>query len=766
MLAAVVSGFIVACFAPLLARRWPLSSGWILGALPAGLFVYFFGFVEPVIQEGPRVVRYAWWPGLDLSLDFLIDGLSLLFGLLISGIGALVLVYSGSFLRGNRDLARLYFFLLCFMASMLGLVFADNLITLFVFWELTSITSYMLIGFNHENTDVRRFALQGLFVTTGGGLAMLAGLIMLAQMGGSYSLSELLAGEALHQHPWYAGMLVCLLLGAFSKSAQVPMHFWLPNAMAAPTPVSAYLHSATMVKAGIYLLARLNPALGEGFLWTASLTAFGAATMLLGASWALTYTPIKKVLANSTLMALGLLTMLIGVGGEAALTAFVCFLLAHALYKGALFLLAGATELGTGSKDMAHMGGLHRTMPLTALLTVLAALSLAGLPPLFGFVAKELVLEALLAAPLWSAFLLVATVAAAALMVAVAFIIVVKPFLGETTDIAEGAREVPPAMLVGPAVLSLLALVFGVAPVLPEGLLAAAVEAVSGERPSMYLALWHGFNLPLLLSAVSLALGALLAWRWSRWVGRLASMATLLARLGPQALYFRVMDWIPRVAAAQTRFLQNGVLGLYMVALVSVAFATAGYTLYSRYAIAWPWDISGGAFYEWGIVLLMLLSAGFATFTGSRLGAVASMGVFGFTVALIFILFSAPDLGITQLLIETLTVILLVLVLFRLPEFVRLSSTWERWRDIAVAAFAGLVMTQLVLAAIGARYYPSISDYFVENSAGAGHGLNIVNVILVDFRALDTLGEIFVLALAAMGVYSMLKLKPEGRGDA
>ena len=763
MLLAVLSGFLLAVVVPAVYRLTGQHVGWALALLPALLTAYFASLI-PAIGDGEIIlVENQWMPGLGVSLDFMIDGLSLVFALLISGIGTFILIFAGSYLKGHKDLSRFYVIMLSFMASMLGLVLSDNLITFFVFWELTSITSYLLIGFNHEDAEARKCALQGLFVTAGGGLVLMAGLILLIFITGSYSFSEILAsGLAVEEHGYYLAAVICILIGAFTKSAQVPFHFWLPNAMAAPTPVSAYLHSATMVKAGIYLLARLNPSMGEGLLWSDALMILGASTMLTGAYLAFSSTGIKKVLAYSTVMALGTLTMLIGIGTELAITAFICVLVAHSLYKGALFMLAGAMDHETGTKDITKMGGLWRSMPKTAMITCLAALSLAGLPPLFGFVAKELMFESLLNAPLLSWTLLAAAVTASIMVVAVAGLVSIKPFFGPVRATPKQPHDAPFAMLIGPAVLSLIALVFGMVPFLPAGfVLDAAVSSVYGSGVQTALALWHGVNVPLMLSGAGLLAGSLLLVSWQQLQPRLYAINTIASRFGPEAGYFRIMLGITQIASWQTRLLQNGVLGIYLLILVLVTFSLTGYTLLTRHGFHLSSDFSDGFFYEWVIALMIVASTVFASVTKSRLGSVASVGVLGFGVALIFIHFSAPDLGITQLLVETLTVILLVLVLFKLPPFVNLSSPWERYRDLAVAVFAGVVMTLLMLAVLDIQYFDSISSYYIENSYGLAFGKNIVNVILVDFRQLDTLGEIFVLALAAMGVYSMIKLRAE-----
>ncbi|MBJ6137139.1 putative monovalent cation/H+ antiporter subunit A [Marinobacter litoralis] len=763
MLLAVLSGFLLAVAVPALCRLTGSYTGWVLALLPASLTAYFASLIPEIRGAEKLLFETPWMPGLGITLDIMVDGLSLTFALLISGIGTFIFIYAGAYLKGHKAIGRFYAIMLSFMASMLGLVLSDNLITVFVFWELTSITSYLLIGFNHEDAQARKYALQGLLVTAGGGLVLMAGLILLMLITGNASFSGLLASDLpIHEHPYYTAAVVCILIGSFTKSAQVPFHFWLPNAMVAPTPVSAYLHSATMVKAGIYLLARLNPSMAGDLLWSGSLLVFGAVTMLTGAYLAYSNTGIKKVLAYSTVMALGTLTMLVGVGTELAITAFVCFLVAHSLYKGALFMLAGALDHETGTKDITRMGGLRHNMPRTAVITGLAALSLAGLPPLFGFVAKELLLKSLLHAPLWQTGLLITAFLSSALLVAVAGLVLLKPFFGPIAKTPKSPREASFAMLVGPGVLALLALVFGVMPSLPADLvLDSAISAFSGSPVKTDLALWHGINVPLILSGASLLAGSFLVVAWHRVQPIMYAVNTAASRIGPEAGYFRFLEGLSQVAGWQTRLLQNGILGTYLLVLVVVTFSLAGYTLLTRNGLHLDFNFSDSYFYEWGIALLIVAATVFACTTRSRLGSVASLGAAGFGMALTFIHFSAPDLGITQLLVETLTVILLVLVLFRLPAFATLSSPWERYRDLTAAVFAGAVMTLVMLAVLDIQYFDSISSYFVENSYGLAFGKNIVNVILVDFRQLDTLGEVFVLGLAAIGVYAMVKLKAE-----
>ena len=760
---AVLLGFLLAAFAPLFHRWFGDRASFVLAAYPALLALWFLGQVPEVMAGETLVLSMEWVPSLGMSLTFVIDGLSLLFALLVTVIGTFVLIYAGGYLKGHPDLVRFHLTILAFMVSMLGLVLADGLITLFVFWELTSITSYLLIGFNHADLEARKSARQGLFVTVAGGLALMAGLVMLGVAGGSWSLAELNAmDDVLREHDLYTPLLICLLLGAFTKSAQFPFHFWLPNAMAAPTPVSAYLHSATMVKAGIYLLARLQPSLGGTELWVVTLSVVGALTMFTGAFLAIRHINIKKLLAYSTIMALGTLTMLLGIGTEGALIAFVTFLLAHSLYKGALFMVAGILDHETGTKDVTAMGGLRALMPITALVALVAALSLAGVPPLFGFIGKELMFESILEASAWRWLIVLLAFAAAVLTIAVAAIVALRPFFGERRQTPRVAHEAPASMLLGPAILAVLSLLLGLVPVLAgTGLLTAAASAVAGVPVEVKLSLWHGINLPLLMSLVSLALGYLLFRRWDRLRARLARLDPLIAR-GPEAGYEAFMEAVVVVSDWQTRVLQNGYMRNYILVMVLTLIVLIGNSLLLRHAPQFHVSLDV-QFHEAIVVGTMVMAALFAAISRSRLGAVVSVGIMGFSIALTFILFSAPDLGITQLLVETLTVILLVLVLFRLPRFSNLSTPIERVRDVAVAGSLGGLVTLLVLTSWSIDQFVPISEYMIAHSAPLAHGRNIVNVILVDYRSLDTLGEIFVLALAAIGVFAMLKLRAQDK---
>lgn len=763
---AVLLGFVLAASSPLLNRWFGQRASMVLALYPALMAAWLFSQAPSVLNDGPLLLEWQWVPSLGISLTFMLDGLSLLFGLLITVIGTCVLIYAGGYLKGHEDIARFHLALLAFMVSMLGLVLADGLITLFIFWELTSITSYLLIGFNHTDIEARKSARQGLFVTVAGGLALMAGLVLLGVASGGWSFSDIGQMESdLREHALYTPMLICLLLGAFTKSAQFPFHFWLPNAMAAPTPVSAYLHSATMVKAGIYLLARLQPELGGTALWVGILSVVGATTMLTGAFLAIQHTNIKKLLAYSTIMALGTLTMLVGIGTDYAMTAFVTFLLGHSMYKGALFMVAGILDHETGTKDVTAMGGLRKQMPITAAIAMIAALSLAGVPPLFGFIGKELMLEAVFGADGFRALLILFAFMSAILTIAVAAIIALRPFYGHRHETPKTPHEAPFSMLLGPGLLVVGSLSLGLLPAFLGGdaLLTAAATAVAGQPLAVSLSLWHGINAALIMSIVSLGLGFVLFKRWDSVRAKLSVLAPVM-RHGPEAGYEGFMKGVVRFSEWQTHLLQNGYMRNYILVMLLVLIGLIGNSILLRHSpqLAFTLDVR---FHEIIVVGTMVMGALFATISRSRLGAVVSVGIMGFSIALLFILFSAPDLGITQLLVETLTVILLVLVLFRLPRFSNLSTSLERIRDGFVAAMMGVLIFLLIMTAWSIDQFETISTYMVENSAPLAHGRNIVNVILVDYRALDTLGEMFVLALAAIGVIAMLKLRHDTNGD-
>jgi multicomponent Na+:H+ antiporter subunit A len=525
-----------------------------------------------------------WIPHLGIALAFRLDGLSLTFGLLICGIGALVLLYAGAYMRTDPRLGRLCGLLLLFLGAMLGVVFSDDVFVLFVFWELTSIASYLLIGFKHEKQDARDAARQALLVTGAGGLALLAGLILLTIAASQTGLSiehasriSALANVDLSGHALFVPALLLIVLGAFSKSAQMPLHFWLPNAMTAPTPVSAYLHSATMVKAGVFLLARLNPVFCESLLWHLLLTATGAVTMLIAAAMAAGQTDLKRILAYTTISVLGTLTMLIGVGTELALKAAVVFLVAHACYKAALFMIAGSLEHATGTRDIRQLGGLMRVMPVTAVSGMLAALSMAGAPPLFGFIGKELLLKAKLDLEYLGVVLIIVASIANVFLIAMALVVAVWPFFGRRRPTSQSVREVPLLMLLGPLLLAVTGLFVGLIPGTFDSALGSAMATAIGGRPIvMELKLWHGVSpvalMALGISVVTLTIGFTLFLRLRDWLTHIAVALARIGRRGPARIYDLVFAGVLTWAEWVTRLTQAGSLRQY----VRVGSAGAG----------------------------------------------------------------------------------------------------------------------------------------------------------------------------------------------
>ncbi len=747
-------------------RRLPFAFFVALAA--AACLAFGFAAQVPTIASGKATaLLLPWVPSLGIDLAFRLDGLSLLFALLISVVGVLVVLYAAAYLRHHKDMGRLQVLLLAFMLSMLGLVTADNVILLFVFWELTTVTSFLLVGFDHENAKARRSALQALLVTGAGGLALLVGLILLAETAGSYLLSDILAADpALNSAPLYLPILTLILIGAFTKSAQFPFHFWLPNAMAAPTPVSAYLHSATMVKAGIYLLARLQPALGGTDAWFYTLTVAGAVTALWASLMALRQTDLKLMLAWTTVMALGTLTMFLGSDVRIAVLAAMTFLIVHAFYKCALFLVIGNVDHATGTRDIDRLGGLVRAMPFTALIAAAAGLSMAGFPPFLGFIGKELKYEGALAIAEEPFLIAGAAVAANAMMVAVAMAIVIRVFLKprpkDAEALAHAPHEASTLMWLGSLVLAAAGLVTGIFPeLISKAVIEPAVTGVLREPTSVKLALWHGINLPLMLSIITVAAGALLFWQARRVRRGIDALVDALPLTGDRS-YEAILNTIQRFAAFVTARLQSGELGRYLTVVFVVIAAGGGAALIGADVKLDLDRATPVPPLAWVVAAIMVIATGVIVVTTSRLLAICALGLVGIGVALIFLMFGAIDVAITQLMVETLFVVLIAIVLLRLPGFAGNAhpGRFGGLRDSVLAASAGLVVA---LVTIGVALTPldlEITRFFEQASYPEAYGRNIVNVILVDFRALDTLGEIAVVATAALAVIALLKVRP------
>ena len=764
-----IAPFIAALLAPLVQRIARPFGGWVLALVPAGLFLLLLTWIEPVVAGGVVTARIGWVPAFGLDLSFLVDGLSLTFALTISGIGTLIVLYSGAYLKGHPHLGRFFAFLLAFMGAMLGLVLADNMLALFMFWELTSVTSFLLIGFDHTRQAARRGAIQALVITNIGGMALLVGAILVHQLTGSWEMSAV--GEEIRSSAFYGLVLTAFLAAAFTKSAQVPLHFWLPNAMEAPTPVSAFLHSATMVQGGVYLLARTTPWLGGTETWMLILVCFGGATLLWGGLGALRQIDLKQMLAQTTLASLGLSVLLIGLGTEAAIAAMMLYFVAHALYKAALFMVVGAVDHEAGTRDITVLGGLADKMPVTFIAAALASLAMIGLPLTLGYFAKEEMYLGLLGWQWQDIAVLLVLVAGNAMLAGIAMLVMVKPFLGPVLPTPKSAHEAPIAMLAGPIVLGASSIVASVmTDWLGHTLLEPGTLAILGEPVISHLTLAINPASPLLwLSLATWALGYLV-------YRQAAAMRTLLRRFDSalgwtaDALFDVAMFGLIRFSGAVTRLLHHGRLELYLVtvfaalalALIVPVLMLGGYDVLLPTAELGMWSVKLSwpdlQLYEWGVVALALIGLVAVLVASSRLVAIVALGVQGTAVALIFLLFGAPDLAFTQFMVEILSVVILALVMTRLRLDERDHRQFEDLaRDGTLALVCGAGVSLLLMVVLSGTLDTRLSDLFTATSVPIAHGHNIVNVILVDYRGFDTLGEISVVMAAGIAIMALLR---------
>ncbi|SOC79094.1 multisubunit sodium/proton antiporter, MrpA subunit [Salinimicrobium sediminis] len=762
MLTAILSGFVFSIFL-VFAGKFLKGKLAVLSALvPLALFVYFLSFL-PQVAAG-EVIRQeiAWVPSLGLDLNFSLDGLSLLFSLLITGIGFLVFAYTAEYLKNHDYLDRFYGYLGMFMGAMLGLVLSDNLLSMFIFWELTSISSFFLIGFNNTSEASRKSAVLALAITGSGGFLLLAGALLLGNVAGSYDISEMVGlSSNIISSDYYIWIVILLFGAAFTKSAQFPFHFWLPGAMKAPTPVSTYLHSATMVKAGIYLLLRFTPVLGGEDIWNTTLITVGGITMFYAAVHTLFRTDLKGVLAYSTISVLGLLVFLIGLGTQYALTAAAVYIVVHALYKATLFLITGIIDHETGTRDVTRLSGLRKVMMPVAVAGLLAALSSAGMPPFVGFIGKDLVYESTLEMGNWAVFLTVLAIATNILVLYAGFVAGIKPFTGPLPNDFKKVHLPGILMWIPPVILALLGIIVGIFPgIINDSIIAPVVNAVGMEGSAVHLKLWHGFNLVLGLSAITLATGILLyavfkpSAKKERGIARLDFIAplTLITNFGHGFKAFS--NW-------WTRIFQNGFLRNYVSTIILFLVVLVGYSLFADQNEI-PIDLSSFSrmtYYEMIIMGIMFLAILFVVGARSRLTAVVAMGVVGYAICLMFVIYSAPDLAMTQFSIDTLTVILFVLVLSSLPKYLSISDYRMKAVDGILSISFGVLITFIALEVLGEPVNKEVSDFYAENAYVLAKGKNVVNVILVDFRGVDTLMEISVLTIAAIGVFSLLKLR-------
>jgi len=753
---------ILGTLVPILTRNWSRTACATATAFLPAISLILVLLNAPEVFSGATLVEsYTWVEQLGLEIAFRLDSYALLFTLLILGIGLLIILYARYYLSANDNMGRFYSYLILFMTAMLGIVLSENLLQLWAFWELTSISSFLLISFWSDKSEARKGARMALTVTGMGGLALLAGILLLGDTLGTYNLTEILArGDEIRESERYPFILVLILLGAFTKSAQFPFHFWLPHAMAAPTPVSAYLHSATMVKAGIFLVGRLYPALSGTELWFFLVTFTGMATLLVGAYIALFKHDLKGLLAFSTISHLGLIMLLFGLNSDLAAVAAVFHIINHATFKASLFMAAGIVDHETGSRDMRKLSGLWKYMPHTATLAIVAALAMAGVPLLNGFLSKEMffnetVQQSALGALSWILPVLATVGATFSVAYSARFIHDVF-FGGEPTNLPRTPHEPPRYMKVPVEILVALCILVGIAPAFVVGdLLNSASSAVlQGPLPEYSLSLWHGFNIPLMMSIAALIIGLIIYNIRRRLFAFQAQFVDRDAKLEFERLVQLCVDAAGKLyTRIETNKLQNYVLTLFVFTLAVTALPLMEIAETAGSHPQLPPDLIGfGA-----ITILSLASVMTLVWHRKRVVALIAVSVVGLIVSLMFARFSAPDLALTQLSVEVVTIILLMLALFFLPQQTpKESSPGVVFRDLGVAVGVGGVMATLAYAMM-TRDLETISTYFTANSKTGGGGTNIVNVILVDFRGFDTLGEITVLGIAGLGIYKLIR---------
>ncbi len=752
----------------LIGRGGRSLTAWTAGLSMSGGLAAALALAPEVFGGATVLWRVAWLPEWGLNFALRLDGLGLLFTILILGIGVLIVLYAAYYLPKYDDLQRFYMSLLGFAGGMLGIVLAENIVLMVVFWEVTSLTSFLLIAYKYQEVEARISARMALAVTGGGGLALLAGALLLGSVAGSFDFSviEARAGDV-RADPLYPVILILFLLGAFTKSAQFPFHFWLPHAMAAPTPVSAYLHSATMVKAGVFLLARMYPVLAGTELWFVIVSTTGAITFVYGAYVALLKHDLKGLLAYSTVSHLGLITLLFGLDTPMAAVAAVFHIINHAIFKASLFMAAGIIDHETGTRDMRRMGGLFYTMPRTAVLAILAAGSMAGVPLLNGFLSKEMFFTAAVAHPGFDgANLILPIVATIGGMLAVAYsarFVWDVFFDGPANEMPKTPHEPVGWMRLPVEVLVALVVVVGFLPQWSVGpLLKVAAEAVlPGAVPEIKLAVWHGFNLPLAMTVVAFGLGVL---QFSRRHKLYALQERYAFGLTSPVAFERFYRGATRfstafMALAAPRSLQRNLVLFFSFLLVLGGWAWMSTEMASGWVgmLTGPLPVSEIDMAS-AVAFAALLFGALSTviYRRSRVMAVIFMSVAGTVVSLAFLRFHAPDLALTQLSVEVVTIVLLLMCLRYLPETpVAQSTPGRRVRDGLLATAAGVGVTAMTYAML-TRPYETIAGYHMANAKPGGGGTNVVNVILVDFRGYDTLGEIVVLAMAALGLHALL----------
>ncbi|PTH41978.1 Na+/H+ antiporter subunit A [Staphylococcus agnetis] len=781
---AVILPLIFALIIPVLYRFYKrVHLGWFVLPIPVVLFAYFSTYLQPTMSGHYEKASMKWMPQIGMNFDIYVDGLGLLFSLLITGIGSLVVLYSISYLSRSEQLGNFYCYLLMFMSAMLGVVLSDNLLVLYLFWELTSFSSFLLISFWRHKEKSLYGAMKSMMITVFGGLSLLGGFILLYIASGTWSIRELVRHvDDIHTSPFFLLAMIFIIIGAMTKSAQFPFYIWLPDAMEAPTPVSAYLHSATMVKAGIYLIARLTPlfAVSQGWIWTVTL--FGLVTLFWGSLNATKQQDLKGILAFSTVSQLGMIMSMLGIGAVsyhfngaenqfyvAAYSAAIFHLINHATFKGALFMITGAVDHATGTRDIKKLGGLMTIMPISFTLTIITSLSMAGVPPFNGFLSKEQFLEAMIEVTSANVFSLntlglllpIVSVIGSIFTFVYSFKFITEIFLGnyQPDALPHKAHEASILMNIPPIILSTLVIAIGLFPSLVSTpLVEPAVKSIANiDNITAEFHLWHGFTPAFMATLIIYVVGAILLLTHKKWVPVIKGLPQFLTL---NYWYDQTGRYSPFYATQLTRtymtgFSRNNIVIIFttLIIITVVTLILVPFTFDFKH-------VSPIRPYEFISVITIIIAAVMIMFARSRLFSIIMLSAVGYSMAIFFIFFNAPDLALTQFVVETISTALFLLCFYHLPNMSRYNET-PRFKivNVVISISVGLIVTILGLIAYGNRHFISISEFYKKHVYDLAEGKNMVNVILVDFRGTDTLFESAVLGIAGMAIYTLIKLR-------
>ncbi|MGO4023353.1 Na+/H+ antiporter subunit A [Staphylococcus pseudintermedius] len=781
---AVLLPLIFAILIPILYRYYKrIHLGWFVLPIPVVLFAYFLSYIKPTMSGQFTEQSAAWMSQIGMNFDVYVDGLGLLFSLLITGIGSLVVLYSISYLSQSEQLGHFYCYLLMFMSAMLGVVLSDNLLVLYFFWELTSFSSFLLISFWRHKDKSLYGAMKSMMITVFGGLSLLGGFILLYLASGTWRIRDIIDNvDQIQTSPIFLLAMIFVIIGAMTKSAQFPFYIWLPDAMEAPTPVSAYLHSATMVKAGIYLIARLTPifAVSQGWIW--AVTAFGLVTLFWGSLNATKQQDLKGILAFSTVSQLGMIMSMLGIGAVsyhfqgdesqlylAAYSAAIFHLINHATFKGALFMITGAVDHATGTRDTRKLGGLMTIMPISFTLSIITSLSMAGVPPFNGFLSKEAFIESMIEVTHASVFSLntvgllipIVAIVGSIFTFVYSFKFIVEIFLGDHKPdvLPNKAHEASILMNISPAILAGLVILIGLFPsIVSAPLVEPAVKSIANTNEvSASFHLWHGFTPALIATLVIYVVGAVLILTAKRWVPILRGIPNALTL---NHWYNQTGRYTPYYATQITRtymtgFNRNNLVIIFFMMIV-LTFVTL---IFVPFTVDFM-KVSPIRLYEFVSVITITIAAIMIIFARSRLFSIIMLSAVGYSMAIFFIFFNAPDLALTQFVVETISTALFLLCFYHLPNMSRYNES-VRYRvvNMIISIGVGAVVIVLGLIAYGNRHFESISEFYKAHVYDLAEGKNMVNVILVDFRGTDTLFESSVLGIAGMGIYTLIKLR-------